>query len=878
MQNPLDVFLTPHWHIDYAWIKSHKQYMRELVLENFEVLFNILQRHPEYKCSVEQATQWMSLKEMKPDLFEKLKGFVSSENIDLVGGQILSPDINIPSGESLIRQYFYGKRFLKKEFKKDTNIAWNIDLFGHNYQYPLILRHMGMKYYVFHRGVDDAKFRKHLNNLDTKEAEIPPHLLYYWKSLNGQNKILAYYQTNTYTTFSFSPVELLHSLYFVDVIWHRNILSRIIKSTAGVGVKLWNLGNKLPTRSALKTVSAYLMHLISFKPYKDIPEPKKLFCSVGSDFSAPSSYILHYWNYLNEFTRNKLINLHLTTPTHFFNEVEKAREILKECNGEFHHIDRIFSGVWSSRIKLKQNNRRAEIKLYDIEALSIIQDALNKLVNSESIYPFESIDELWKTCLINQFHDISCGCCIDLVYSNAMRRYKEFFSKNQKKTSEILRNIAKLIIRQKEPISNGIKNNENQYLIINTLPWKRKTIVNKKIIENIPPLGYKVVRLATNTKVSLNELNNPKARRKLESNSKHHFQDFKCVFENNKLVEVYDSKLKEIILKANGDNWIGSIRMLEEKGDSYDSLVGNILQILDPKNVFLKENNDIQTEIEIHGEFYSGDIEVVESIKFIHWNHSIEISIKLVNDVENIKLEFCIPHNREFNQHKSAISFGTVTGSKGLRPVQNWVSFSGENCGICLVNFGTPEHIYHKPNCYITLLRTFDHIAHVSLPMPRKTPLGLELGNYDYRYVIKPFTTEDLEEITLENMSIESLHPCFINEIDGSDAIPLKDWSLLEIPKNKVSISAIKRKHPNLDKDQQVAVNNGIVLRLYNPSDRKIRNSAIRCRQDIFFMEEIDGNEDLLESNDRTQTKCENGAFQFSLDKYDLKSYLIQFD
>ncbi len=199
--NPLKVYITPHWHFDHAWLYTHDQYMKNLIMPNFRVLRVILRKYPMYRCVVEQATQWESLRERDPQLFEDLKVQVLAGRIALIGGQITSPDIQLPSGEAQLRNYFYGKRFLQETFGKDTDVAWNIDTFGHHAQYPLILHHMGMKYYVFHRGVDDKAFRTKLHQEtktkpqtlpDARDDTVPGHVLFHWKALNGNDEVLAF--------------------------------------------------------------------------------------------------------------------------------------------------------------------------------------------------------------------------------------------------------------------------------------------------------------------------------------------------------------------------------------------------------------------------------------------------------------------------------------------------------------------------------------------------------------------------------------------------------------------------------------------------------------------------------------------------------------
>lgn len=876
---PLKIYLSPHWHVDHAWIKSHEQYMRELVVPNFRVLLKILKRYPSYKCSVEQATQWMSLKRLDPQIYSEIKPYVEKGNIDLVGGQLLSPDINIPNGESLIRNYFYGWRFLQEEFKKDTEIAWNIDLFGHIFQYPLILRHMDMNFYVFHRGVDDRKFRK---NLMKGTPAHPPNVLFKWVDMNGKNPIIGYYQTNTYSSLSFSPVELLNTVYFLDVFFHKTTLQKAIMALVSLAMKGWRLGNRLPTRSMIKVGTAALSNFLNYKPFLKLPDPRMLFTTVGSDFTAPSAYLLHYWNYLQKMGKKQNTKFLLTTPHQFFNDALKISDSLGSVTTEFHEIGRIFSGVWSSRIRLKQNNRECERRLYDLESLASIQLLMQTMTRHSGQYPLEEIDRLWKICLINQFHDIACGCGIDLVYLQAMKDYEQFFTRADQLQGNLLQNIVGMITENQGNESGREdlgKSTSQLCMVINTLPWKRDVVFGDTMIQDIPGLGYKIIEIqdSASRKSPKQVADCPVV---VDPTSELIIDGFKLRFENNRFMELIDSQMNKTILKSNGANYIGSIRMIQEKGDAYDTVPARILEIMEAKSVKKVVETRTQMVIEILGELDTGNAVIVETWTFNKISHEIAIHIDLTNDIDNIKLEFCIPHAPDLPNALASIQYGVKKNPKGIFPVQNWISFQNEDHGILFVNHGTPEHIYHAPNCYVTLIRGFDHIAHVSIKIPRKTPLGLEKGNYTFDFHIKPFNSHDLAKINLENMAMEVLHP-IIEQIlpDNNLHKPsIKELGLIEIPQKQVSISSIKASHPPIDTAQTpvqpsiAEVTKSIILRIYNPFENPQPGIVIKTLKKFKNMQEVNGNEVPIGSEPQTSN---HGTFTICLDRFDLKTFKL---
>ena len=50
----------------------------------------------------------------------------------------VEPDTNVPSGESLVRQLVYGKRFFAEEFGVETHELWIPDVFGYSAALPQI--------------------------------------------------------------------------------------------------------------------------------------------------------------------------------------------------------------------------------------------------------------------------------------------------------------------------------------------------------------------------------------------------------------------------------------------------------------------------------------------------------------------------------------------------------------------------------------------------------------------------------------------------------------------------------------------------------------------------------------------------------------------
>ena len=59
-----------------------------------------------------------------------------------------SPEVNLVSGESLVRQVLYGQRYIKEKFGETTKVAWLPDSFGFCLQLPQIFKLSEIDYFV----------------------------------------------------------------------------------------------------------------------------------------------------------------------------------------------------------------------------------------------------------------------------------------------------------------------------------------------------------------------------------------------------------------------------------------------------------------------------------------------------------------------------------------------------------------------------------------------------------------------------------------------------------------------------------------------------------------------------------------------------------
>ncbi len=136
-----------HAHIDSAWLWPLAETQRKCI-RTFSSVINYMEDYPDYKFACSQAQQYEWIKQKTPGLYEKIKARVKEGRYIPAGGSWVEPDCNLPSGESLVRQFLFGQRFFRQEFGITCQEFWEPDVFGYSAALPQILRGVGMPHFL----------------------------------------------------------------------------------------------------------------------------------------------------------------------------------------------------------------------------------------------------------------------------------------------------------------------------------------------------------------------------------------------------------------------------------------------------------------------------------------------------------------------------------------------------------------------------------------------------------------------------------------------------------------------------------------------------------------------------------------------------------
>ena len=111
----------------------------------------LLKDNPDYKFNVENMLSLMEYLERNPQKKDEIFQFTKEGRLSW-GGTYNQPYEEIYSGESLARQFYFGRKWFKENFKGlDTRTAWNVDVPGRTLQSPQLMAKAGIKYLIISR-------------------------------------------------------------------------------------------------------------------------------------------------------------------------------------------------------------------------------------------------------------------------------------------------------------------------------------------------------------------------------------------------------------------------------------------------------------------------------------------------------------------------------------------------------------------------------------------------------------------------------------------------------------------------------------------------------------------------------------------------------
>ncbi|MEU1301201.1 alpha-mannosidase [Streptomyces shenzhenensis] len=186
-----------HAHMDSAWLWPLRETVRKLARTVSNVLA-LLDSDPDLVYTMSAAQHFAWLEEHYPELFARLRHHVEQGRFVPVGGMWVEPDGVIPTGESLVRQLTYGKRYFHSRFGIEAQEVWLPDSFGYSGTLPQLARRAGARWFLTQK-------------ISWNDATTFPHHSFWWEGIDGTRIFTHFPPAETYAA-EVTARELRHAV------------------------------------------------------------------------------------------------------------------------------------------------------------------------------------------------------------------------------------------------------------------------------------------------------------------------------------------------------------------------------------------------------------------------------------------------------------------------------------------------------------------------------------------------------------------------------------------------------------------------------------------------------------------------------------------
>jgi alpha-mannosidase len=483
------VWLVGNSHIDAAWLWPWTETV-DVVRRTFGTSLQLMDEFPQatYAQSAAAYSEWMY--EKYPQLHRQIVDRVKEGRWELVGGMWVEPDLNMPDGESLVRQLLIGKRFFKDKFGVDVRVGWNPDSFGYNWQLPQIYKRSGIDYFVTQK-------------MAWNDSNQLPLKIFWWQSPDG-SRVLTYFP-HDYVN-DMEPLRIVRDLATSEELnpGSKEMMHLFGMGDHGGGVTRamledgtrWSDPNFIFPQTSFRTAQGFFSDIQSKADTEHAPVWNYMSLAEGKSHlpdSSPGKFSLPVWN--------------------------------DELYFEYHR------GVFTTQAQHKWNMRHSEEQVLDAEKFASLA-----WLDGDA-YPQAELTEAWKKVLFNQFHDLAAGSGVGQIYRDAQRDYDFVRLTSEQASNRALQTLKSEIDTRS---ARGVP-----VVVMNQLGWERTDLVSIEVqlpepvngplfvvnsegepqpaqvlsrnaqrnsyellteVKNVPPVGYRTLFVANEGKPAATDL------------------------------------------------------------------------------------------------------------------------------------------------------------------------------------------------------------------------------------------------------------------------------------------------------------------------------------------------------------------------------------
>ncbi|HUC15358.1 MAG TPA: hypothetical protein VMS00_12970 [Acidimicrobiales bacterium] len=326
---------------------------------------------PRYKFVLAEVDYLKPFWDLYPDRRAEMRALLDAGRLEIVGGTYNEPNTNLTGAETAIRAAVYGMGFQRDVMGADPRSAWQLDVFGHDPQFPGIMADCGLSSAAWARG-PFHQWGPHRHTGSNSWMQFPSE--FEWVAPNGLG-LLTSYMPNHYS----SGWDLERATSLDGSMWRAYELFCDLAEVAATQVTL------LP---------------------------------VGTDYTPPPRFIsdiAEAWG-----ARYAWPRFEVGLPREFFAAVrEQLSRRGVAASPQSRDMNPIYTGKDVSFIDTKQAQRLAECKLADAETMAALAHVLGAAV------PHRALDKAWRQLVFGAHHDGITGSESDQVYLDLLGGWRE---------------------------------------------------------------------------------------------------------------------------------------------------------------------------------------------------------------------------------------------------------------------------------------------------------------------------------------------------------------------------------------------------------------------------------------------------------------------
>ncbi|MEJ6951866.1 alpha-mannosidase [Natronospora cellulosivora (SeqCode)] len=842
-----------HAHIDIAWLWQFKETLRKAG-RSFSTAVRLMERYPEFNFIQSQPQLYLYIKNYYPALYAEIKKKIKQGQWQPEGGMWVEADTNIPGGESLVRQFLYGKKFIKEEFGFDSKLCWLPDVFGYTGSLPQIMKKAEIDYFMTSK----------ISWNDTNEF---PYSIFHWQGIDG-SKVLTHI-----------PRVILPFTYNGEV-----YADKVLKVKDNY------------QQQKEKNVFEYKFGDSSnyFKKDRVIPDDKLFYIYGYGD--GGGGVTQEFIEKIKRFDKlSKMPRMKFSQPKQYFQELEKdiqeQNTKYPDWKGELYF--EYHRGTYTSQAKTKLNNRRAELKIQNAEILSFLTG-----VASQS-----KIQELWQQILTNQFHDIIPGTSINEVYQDVDQIYQKVQQELDRIIEDGLNRLAKSKLNSNKFFPAAIIDNksnnkgakllydqDSDYLIVwNGLGYQRNSLVRINIkekwrdnslqfidysteetleydldssrdiidlyVKDVPAMGFRIIKVDSGPELSKYHENHSPG---IDKNVIVENSYFKLTFNNGQMNSIYDKKRELELISA--DRCPNELQFFDDRPPRYQAWeqvaefeehrIDEDMELLDFYIKEYKLKKVISIKRKFRESIFKQDIILYRDFDRIDFDNHVDWKER------EVMVKVAFPVNVNSDQARYEIAYGNLTRSTSNNtdyekaqfevPGHRWVDLSQPGLGISLLNNCKYGYDVKGNQIRLTLLKAPNY-------PDEKADYGLHHFTYSFYVHDGVFYQSKILEYA-EDLTNSLL----VQEIDPEEQI-LTSAGFVEVEKGSSRLEVIKHAEDG----------RSIIMRMYEPYGARELvslklNSEIRIQSARIV--------NLLENHLSKEISFKDNILKFKMEPFEIKT------